>query len=279
MGSASMFPAARKTDTVNHDGATTSGTINPPSSPCTGGVVMIDGRPAAHINCTVSCTGVTSSGLAHPPPASPPPIVIGSSSVLVHGQPASRWIPSGDQAVCCAQLGDAAQAASRSVLIGGPPVTVLPAPTTDEETLMQAMFRIRNSAFAQTPEGQVVVAQLNTMYNDGDLYYHSMGASTTGSWNNDRQDIRVNEARNRDVEATASTLVHEGTHGVDYGEHGVSRSIDEEVRTNNNQLDFYEEQRGRGYRNAEQERRRTARNDGTLRDDVRSRYPSNPEHR
>lgn len=274
-----MFPGARKTDTVSHDGSTSSGTINPPSSPCAHGVVMIDGRPAAHINCTVSCTGVTSSGLAHPPPASPPPIVMGSSTVQVHGLPASRWVPSGDQAVCCAQLGDAAQAATRTVLIGGPPVTILPAPTTDDETLMQAMFRVRNSAFAQTPEGQLVVARLNRMYNDGDLSYHSMASTRVGSWNNTRQDIRINDSYNRDVERTASNLTHEGTHGVDFDEHGVSRSIDEEQRTHENQLDFYEEQRGRGYNNTELERRRTARNNGTLRDDIRSRYPDNPEHR
>lgn len=273
------FPAARKTDVISHDGVTPSGAIAPPVVPCAGGLVIIEGTPAAHINCTVACSGVSAAGPVHPPPPAPVPIVMGSSTVHVHGLPASRWVPSGDQAVCCAQLGNAALVPIRTVLIGGAVEVRLPAPTTDAETLMQAMFRIRNSAFAQTAEGQLVVARLTTMYNAGDLYFHPMGANTTGSWNNGRQDIRVNDGRNRDVDATASTLVHEGTHGVDFDQHGVSRSIDEEVRTNNNQLDFYEEQRGRGYRNAEQERRRTARNNGTLRDDVRGRYPGNPEHR
>jgi uncharacterized Zn-binding protein involved in type VI secretion len=83
---------------------------------------MIEGLPAAHVTCTVVCSGSTSAGMAHPPPgvgAPPPPIVVGSVSVLIHGLPAARWAPSGDTTACGAFLGDPKLAAARTVLIGG----------------------------------------------------------------------------------------------------------------------------------------------------------------
>jgi hypothetical protein len=85
-----------------------------------------------------------------------------------------------------------------------------------------------------------------------------------------------------DVDYIASSvLVHEGTHALNEDELPASKTkftIDEEMRTNTNELDYYEEQRKNGYRYSELERRRTARAAGTLRDDVRSRYPGLPEH-
>ena len=119
-----MFPAARKGDPITHDLLVPSGVIGPPiTGPCPMGLVMIEGLPAAHVGCTVICTGVISVGLVHPPPppppAPPPPIVKGSLTVLIHGMPAARWAPSGDIGACGVFLGDPKLVATRTVLIGG----------------------------------------------------------------------------------------------------------------------------------------------------------------
>jgi hypothetical protein len=91
----------------------------------------------------------------------------------------------------------------------------------------------------------------------------------------------VNNRYNRDPEATASELVHEATHEMEDEDHplAIRNSIDEEEHTNNNQLDYYEEQRKRGFRDPKLEERRTDRQKGTLRDNIRRRYPDAPEHR
>ena len=116
--------AARIGDPVTHDLTSPSGVIGPPLKPPTGGIVLIESLPAAYVSCTVVCSGATSAGMpAHPPPAvgaPPPPIVLGSTSVLINGFPAARWAPSGDSTACAAQLGDPKLAATRTVIIGGP---------------------------------------------------------------------------------------------------------------------------------------------------------------
>src|SRR2546427_1170374 len=85
-----MFPAARKGDPITHDMLVPCGVIGPPiSGPCPGfGPVIIEGLPAAHVLCTVICTGVISAGIIHPPLPVPPPIVKGSMTVFIHGMPA-----------------------------------------------------------------------------------------------------------------------------------------------------------------------------------------------
>jgi uncharacterized Zn-binding protein involved in type VI secretion len=119
-----MFPAARKGDPVTHDMLVPSGVIAPPiTGPCPPPMypVMIEGLPAAHVNCTVICSGATSAGPIHPPPppgVPPPPIVKGSMTVLIHNMPAARWAPSGDLAVCGVFLGDPKLTPMRTVLIG-----------------------------------------------------------------------------------------------------------------------------------------------------------------
>lgn len=115
-----MFPAARIGDPVSHDGISPSGVIAPPLEPPVAGMVLIEGLPAAHVLCTVACSGATSGGLAHPPPTGAlpaPPIIVGCPTVLINGKPAARWI-SGDLAACGSMLGDARLAATRSVFIG-----------------------------------------------------------------------------------------------------------------------------------------------------------------
>lgn len=116
-----MFPAARKGDPITHDLTVPSGAIGPPAAgPCPGGKVLIEGLPAAHVGCTVVCTGLTSAGPAHPPPPPSPPLIVvkGSATVLIHGMPAARWVPSMDLGACGVFLGNPALTPSRTVLMG-----------------------------------------------------------------------------------------------------------------------------------------------------------------
>jgi|GEM_PF-4651854 len=117
-----MFPAARLTDPITHDLLVPCGIIGPPiTGPCQEPPVIIEMFPAAHVLCTVLCTGVISVGLAHPPPppgTPPPPIVKGSLTVFIHGLPAARWAPAPDFGACGVFLGDPKLAASRTVFIG-----------------------------------------------------------------------------------------------------------------------------------------------------------------
>lgn len=115
-----MFPAARKGDPITHDLLVPCGVIGPPlSGPCPMGPVIIEGLPAAHVGCTVVCTGVISGGIAHPPPPGPPvPIAVGSTTVFIHGMPAARWSPAPDIGACGVFLGDPKLAAARTVWIG-----------------------------------------------------------------------------------------------------------------------------------------------------------------
>ncbi|MET0387220.1 MAG: M91 family zinc metallopeptidase [Polyangiales bacterium] len=118
-----LFPAARIGDPVTHDLASPAGMIGPPLKPPTDAPVLIEGLPAAHVECTAVCTGSTSAGLAHPPPgagAPPVPLLVGSPTVMIHGRPAARWAPSGDLAGCGTFLGDPKLAPLRTVHIGGP---------------------------------------------------------------------------------------------------------------------------------------------------------------
>jgi len=120
-----MFPAARKTDPITHDMLVPCGVIGPPAAgPCASGPVMIEYLPAAHVGCSVLCTGAISGGVAHPPaPPSPPGppvlIVMGSTTVWIHGMSAARWSPAPDIGACGVFLGDPKLAATRTVWIGG----------------------------------------------------------------------------------------------------------------------------------------------------------------
>jgi hypothetical protein len=142
-----------------------------------------------------------------------------------------------------------------------------------------ALAFIEASNFGKTAEGLKVVQKIKDLQAAGKISYASMSASTRGSWGSG--EIKVNDTYTNDVDATASELVHEATHALNEDEFPASKTkvtIDEEFRTNKNQIDLYEEQRAGGFRDPELERRRTADQAGTLRDDVRNRYPGVPEH-
>lgn len=115
-----MFPAARLTDPVTHDLLVPSGIIAPPLAPPMGGLVLIEGLPAAYVTCMTVCSGAITGGIAHPPIPSPqqPPIIKGSLTVHIYNLPAARWFPSGDLSACGVFLGDPKLAALRTTLIG-----------------------------------------------------------------------------------------------------------------------------------------------------------------
>ena len=146
-----------------------------------------------------------------------------------------------------------------------------------DDTIDKAIKQIEESDFGQTEEGKKVVKKIKELKEDGKIEYDATGSSR-GKW--DGKKIIVSDKYTSDVDATASELVHEATHALNEDEHPKSKTkltIDEEMRTNQNQLDLYEEQRKNGFRDPELERRRKARKDGKLRDDVRGRYPGKPE--
>jgi hypothetical protein len=141
-----------------------------------------------------------------------------------------------------------------------------------------AIDLIKASDFGKTPEGQKVIAKLEALDAAGNIGF---GASpgTRGTW--DGTGIKVSDDYKSDPNGVASELVHEATHAVYLDEFPAAApkpTIDEELRTNTNQLDLYEEQRKSGYRDPDLETRRNDRNRGKLRDNVRRRYPGYPEH-
>ncbi len=145
------------------------------------------------------------------------------------------------------------------------------------DKMADAIKKIENSKFAKTAEGKKVVAKIQSLQKDGKIKFKSLGATTRGQWGGG--EITVNETYKDDTDAIASELVHEATHALNEDEFPASKTkatIDEEMRTNKNQLDLYEEQRDDGFRDSELERRRKANQDGKLRDDVKSRYPTLP---
>ena len=75
-----MFPAARIFDPITHDGVAPCGTIaGPLAGPCPLPPVVIEQLLAAHVGCTVLCTGLTSLGPVHPPTIPVPPLPGGTA--------------------------------------------------------------------------------------------------------------------------------------------------------------------------------------------------------
>lgn len=152
--------------------------------------------------------------------------------------------------------------------------------TSDQETLNVATDIIRKSQFAQTPEGKKIVARIELIAKVERIKFADYkGDDKRGAWTR-RGELEINKKYNRDPEATASEIVHEATHAqheVDFPNTHNKLTIDEEMRTNANQLELYKEQRERGYFDKELELRLKAQKKGKLRDDVRERYDDIPE--
>jgi hypothetical protein len=213
---------------------------------------MIGGAPAVREGDLATCQG-------------PDDIIQrGSATVFFGGRAAARR---GDPTA----HGGVIMAGCGAVWIGG-----TPAPTSDAETIAEAMRLIRTSEFAKTPKGREVLRKLEEMLKSGHIRF----SKTSNRGELAPPNIVVSDIYNRDPQETASELVHEGTHAL-RREHDIiqpKNSIDEEVDTNTTQLDFYEEQRSDGFRDRDLEGRRDVRAEGRLREDVRRRYPGAPEH-
>jgi hypothetical protein len=119
-----MFPAAREKDPVMHDGVTPAGIIGPPTAGPSPTPVLIEGQPAAHVTCTVPCSGATAAAPLHPPTPTPVLLPFGLPTVHVNGFPACRSAPAPDLTACGAFLGDAKLKAARTTLLGVPALGV-----------------------------------------------------------------------------------------------------------------------------------------------------------
>jgi uncharacterized Zn-binding protein involved in type VI secretion len=269
-----MPPAARITDmhvcpmvtgVVPHVG----GPILPPGCP----TVLIGFLPAARATDMATCVG---------PPDS---IMIGSPTVLIGNLMAARI---GDPTV----HGGVIVLGCFTVIIGEAAVPDPSAPMTPSaehldkgaaggskgKTPKSAIQIIADSAFAKTDEGKKVLNKIKELKKAGKIKFRKLDGATRGQWEGGQ--ITVNSLFKRNRDAIASELVHEATHALNEDEFPASKTkltIDEEMRTNTNQLDLYEEQHENGYRDPELDRRQKAREDGTLRDDVRGRYPNSAE--
>jgi uncharacterized Zn-binding protein involved in type VI secretion len=195
-----MFPAARIGDPVTHDTVAPSGLIGPPLvPPPTMKPVVIEGLPAAYVTCTAICSGATSAGPAHPPPAPgvpPVPIILGTPTVFINGQPAARWVPSGDTTACGSFLGDPKLAATRTVLIGM---------GTGARTDLGMNVDILVSLSPTLSEA------INALQQNG--WSIEYGKAAGGSFaNRDQQIITVDVAEQGQATALAQTVAHEVGH-------------------------------------------------------------------
>jgi uncharacterized Zn-binding protein involved in type VI secretion len=236
------------------------------------------------------------------PPHGPGVVIDGSPTVLINGLPACRQ---GDTIIEAVGPPDKIALGLQTVIIGNVPNTAAgggggggggaaaaksdgagaagggAAPDPEKakaKTIADAIAKIEASDFAKTDAGKKVVAKIKQLNKDGKISFAPM-AGSRGTWGGGK--ISVADGYSGDVDSTASELVHEATHAVyedDFPASKTKLTIDEEMTTNVNQLDFYEEQRRGGFRDPELEDRRTDRNNGKLRDNVRSRYPGAPEH-
>ena len=167
--------------------------------------------------------------------------------------------------------------------VGPPDKIVMGAPTVlIGDAVSTAIDMIKASGFGKTPEGEKVIAKLEALDAAGKIQFLPVlsNPSYRGEWDG-AAGITVHSDYSSDPNVVASELVHEATHAVYEDEFPASKSkltIDEEVRTNINQLDFYEEQRSGGFRDPDLETRREDRAAGNLRTNLRHRYPGVPEH-
>jgi uncharacterized Zn-binding protein involved in type VI secretion len=242
-----MPPAARLGDMHTCPLVTPPPHVGGPILPPCATTVLVGNKPAARVTDKAQCNG--------PPDA----IAKGSPTVLIANLMAAR-------------LGD--PTVHGGVIVQGEPTVLI----GEAGSTHQAIEIIKNSKFGQTEEGKKVIKKIEELDKDGKIKFKDLPDSTRGNWENG--EIGVNNKYASDPEATASELVHEATHALNEDEFPASKTkltIDEEIRTNTNQLDLYDEQKARGYNDPELDRRAQARKDGKLRDDVRSRYPGTPE--
>lgn len=163
------------------------------------------------------------------------------------------------------------------------------APPTPVQTAIQ---NIKNSDWAKTPDGQAVVAKIDASTIAG----AALPAGTRGDWNGATGTIQYNSTRyGSNVDAIASELVHEASHGVYEDRNPASKTggntLTEERFTNTNQLDYYSEQKKKNaaFSDPDLDKRQKDRAAGNLDANIQSRYnggkglpkdadPNNPDN-
>lgn len=106
----------------------------------------------------------------------------------------------------------------------------------------KAIDEIKASKFGRTTEGRKVIAKFESLQKSGNIQVTNLNPNIRGEWTGTQ--VRVNSSFKDNVHAIASELVHEATHAVYKDEHPKAHgnSIDQEMRTNTNQVNFYKEQ-------------------------------------
>jgi hypothetical protein len=210
----------------------------------------------------------------------PDPIAMGFPTVIIGDSGGGAGGAGGGSAGAAGAGGaGAAGAAGAGAGAGAAAGAAAAKAAAEAETIAKAIAKIENSTFGKTDEGKKVVAKLKELQKAGKIKFKKLPDTTRGDWGSG--EIGVNDKYAADVDATASELVHEATHAVNEDDFPASKTkltIDEEMRTNTNQLEFYKEQKADGYNDPELDRRLAEQKKGKLRDDVRNRYPGTPEH-
>jgi uncharacterized Zn-binding protein involved in type VI secretion len=127
-------------------------------------------------------------------------------------------------------------------------------PKTDDDRIEMAIDRIRHSKFGQTEEGKKVVERLERLQREDKIHYaagvegEKLEADKTGGYYDPKTDqlvINNGGPQKDDVDDTARTLAHEGTHAVIADEEGRDSPnyVDKETRCYRNECELYKEQR------------------------------------
>jgi len=163
-------------------------------------------------------------------PGWPNLIIMGSATVLMDGFPAARKYDLTSHA---------------GMILQGEP-TVRLGTDSPAELLMLAIWRIRNSEYGRTKEGQEMVALLEKKLADGSLRFGELPPEEDGIYKDGI--ITINDDDPDDLDRVASTMVHEGKHTQPAGE----------LLAHEEQSKFYEAQRNQGYENPGHEQIRDA---------------------
>lgn len=240
--------------------------VGPPDVIATGAwTVLIGGRPAARMLDTTAHGGKVVTGCFT--------VLIGTSGAASPG--GSGAGPSGSAGGTSS--GIPTPSSLKGAKASGKPTIPQKPEDPRRKALDDAIAIIEKSEWAKTEEGKKVLAKVKQLDKDGKIVFSDLGDNTRGAWSDGKIKLRKDST---DPDLMASELVHEATHAVNEDELPRSKTkltIDEEMRTNTNQLDLYKEQKKNGWNDPELDRRQRKREKGRLRDDVRKRYPGTPE--
>lgn len=154
-----------------------------------------------------------------------------------------------------------------------------PAKGKPKDPVQEAIDDLEKSDFAKTPEGQRVLEKIKEKQAQGKIKLEKLPDNVRGAY--DGNNLIVNSKFSSNPDAIGSELVHEASHDIyDQTVPGAknTKSIDEELFTNTNQLNYYIEQKKHGYVDPQLELRLIDMKDGKLRDNVKKRYPTYAEH-